>query len=76
MPQLRSVDLSTANPRSPDFLQVLVRRAEPAQTSMTKNSSKVTPENLLEGPCVLLQECWAEKSFNEFYTLPLGPGMS
>ena len=41
--------------RKPSFLQVFVRRAEPAQTSITSSSSNATPENLSVEPCGLLQ---------------------
>jgi hypothetical protein len=49
-PQLLLVILSIAMSRMPSFLQVLVQRADPAQTSITSNPSIVKPENLC-GPC-------------------------
>ena len=55
MPQLRLVILSTARPLIPSFLHVFVRRAEPAQISITSNSSMATPANLWWCPCGPLQ---------------------
>ena len=44
VPQLRSLDRSTAKPLRPIFLQVLVNLAEPAQISTTSNSSMENSE--------------------------------
>ena len=66
-PQLLSVDLSMARPHKPSFLQVFVRRAEPAQTSITSSSSNATPANLSVGPCGLLQHALRKLS-SEFKT--------
>ena len=49
-PQLLLVVLSIAMPRTPSFLKVLVKRADPAQTSITSNSSTFTPAKL-RGSC-------------------------
>ena len=50
-PQLLLVVLSIAMPRMPSFRQVLVKRADPAQTSITSNSSTVKPEKLRGTGC-------------------------
>lgn len=47
MPQLHSVTLSIAKPLSPSFRHVFVNLADPAQMSMTNNSSTGTPARLV-----------------------------